>query len=230
MNVYVIELKPSKPTGSYMDKLASYFHSFNAVIPLMIEFNPWDDHVRFSTYEIRNKTCGMWMAVSNSPECILTKEIQYAMSSAKRYRFDLSPIGDSGCKKNHPIYSCDRANILSLVSYRKRWYDVEIYNVSEKITKDGTGKYLTIQFGEIVGDKFGHQWHIDIKFNNPDAIEAEIQQKELISIFKVVDCWDHKSTTNDLIGKSLAIRVDGDDIKGFFPLAVPDEPKEMPWD
>jgi hypothetical protein len=220
MNVYVIELKPSKPTGAYMDKLASYFYSLNLrvcekAIPLMMEFNPWDNHVRFSTYEIRNKRYGMWLGVSNSPECVLTTQIESVMASAKRYRFDLSYRGVSGFKNIHSICSNDIANKLSLASCRaERWHDVVIMGAELELIDDNR-IYLFIDFEQM--NASGRRWTETINLVNPNPSLMKSAQVDISLICGAVGIEEPKDTS-ELIGKSLAIRVDGDDIKGFYPL------------
>ena len=213
MNLYIIELKPSEPTEVYRDKLANYFHTLNLhvcekAIPVLIVFNPWEGHVSFSTYEIISKRHGMWMGVLRSPECRLTRGIKYDMRFAKKYRFDLSNLDDSGDASVTSILSGDIEKKLSLASERsERWHYVFI---------DDVNHYEADEYWRFVLNTTSRKWFVDIGKTHSG--------KDFVSICDAVGGVDWSKPVTQLIGKSLAIRVCDitNQIVGFSPVIPAD--------
>ena len=123
-------------------------------------------------------------------------------------------------------------------------YDAIISAASEKATKAGTGKYLSVEFTVTSMQNEGRRVWLNLNLVNPNPIAVEIAQKELASLCKAIGVMQ-VSDESQLVDQALTIKVsvDGDrnNVKGFFPLAArvvapvqaapvaSSEPKDMPW-
>jgi len=128
-------------------------------------------------------------------------------------------------------------------------YDAIISAATEKVTKAGTGKYLSVEFTVTSVQNEGRRVWLNLNLGNPNPIAVEIAQKELASLCKAIGVLQ-VADASQLVDKALTIKVtvDGDrnNVKGCFPLAArvappaaaasaqaapaaADEPKDMPW-
>ena len=156
------------------------------------------------------------------------------MDEAKQYRFDLAEADNSDRAGNSMISKILRRDRL------KNCHDVVISEAVHKITKKGNGNYLSVEFNAISCIFADHRkWVINLNLVNPNPLAVDIAKKDLASMCKAVGLSkiEHE---DQLIGKRLSIKVDGSNVKGFYPLAVrvppPPQapvascaPKEMPW-
>ena len=116
--------------------------------------------------------------------------------------------------------------------------DVVITSATEESTKDGTGRYLSVEFIKIInGEGLGRKWVSNFNLVSPDPFEVEIAQKELAELCNAAGVKKLQDG-GQLVGRVLNIKVNGNAVKCFSPLMAPpyveestesDGPSGMPW-
>ncbi len=120
-----------------------------------------------------------------------------------------------------------KTNAASL-GWTDDWQDVVITNATGESTKDGTGKYLSVEFIKIInGEGLGRKWVSNFNLVSPDPFEVEIAQKELAELGKAAGVKKLQDE-GQLVGRLLTIKVNGNAVKCFFPLMA-SPCSNMPW-